>query len=109
MTGTPLEEIRRCLRGQSAQAALEQLRLQRCRLEEERRRLEEMEFMLSSTIRSWELGRTPDLTPRTAWFEKEHLLALPAAELEREIPPDAGAVSYTHLPRTVPWPAAGGP
>lgn len=90
MTGTPLEEIRRCLRGQSAQAALEQLRLQRCRLEEERRRLEEMEFMLSSTIRSWELGRTPDLTPRTAWFEKEHLLALPAAELEREIPPDAG-------------------
>ena len=70
MTGTPLEEIRRCLRGQSAQAALEQLRLQRCRLEEERRRLEEMEFMLSSTIRSWELGRTPDLTPRTVGLRR---------------------------------------
>ena len=40
----PLEEIRRCLRGQDAAGTLERLREQRVRLEAERRKLEQMEF-----------------------------------------------------------------
>lgn len=90
LTGTPLSEIRRCLRGQSSQEALEQLRAQRDYLEKERRRLEQTEFVLSNTIRSWELSAAPDLVPRTARFPREHLLALPVGELERCIPPQAG-------------------
>ena len=60
------------------------------RLEAERRRLEKMDFMLSGMIRGLELGKVPDMIPRVLWFEREHLLALPAAELERELDPAAG-------------------
>ena len=67
-----------------------QLLEQRVRLEDERRRLERMDFMLSGMIRGLELGKAPDMIPRVLWFEREHLLALPAAELERELDPAAG-------------------
>ena len=89
-TGTPLEEIRRCLGEQDAAGTLALLREQRGRLEEERRKLEQMEFVLSNTIGSLELGDAPDMTPRAAWFPAEHLLALPAAELEERMPQGAG-------------------
>ncbi len=89
-TGTPLEEIRRCLQNQDAAGTLDQLRRQRSRLEEERRRLERTDFVLSGMIRNLELGAVPDMVPRTARFEREHLLALPAEELERRMPPSAG-------------------
>lgn len=88
-TGTPLEEVRRCLRGQNAAGTLDQLREQRTRLETERRRLERMEFVLSGMIRGLEQGAAPDMTPRTLWFAQEHLLALPAEELKRELDPGA--------------------
>ena len=88
-TGTPLEEIRRCLRGQDAAGTLERLREQRVRLEAERRKLEQMEFVLSGMIGGLELGAEPDLVPRTARFEAEHLLALPAEELEGLMDPGA--------------------
>ena len=41
-TGTPLEEIRRCMESQTPQGTLALLREQRRRLEEERQRLEEL-------------------------------------------------------------------
>lgn len=89
-TGTPLEEIRRCLQGQDAAGTLARLREQRGRLEAERRKLEQMEFVLSGMIGGLELGSEPDLVPRTARFEAEHLLALPAEELEGLMDPGAG-------------------
>ena len=89
-TGTPLEEIRRCLRGQDAAGTLSLLLEQRERLAEERRKLEQMEFVLSGMIGGLELGAEPDLVPRTARFEAEHLLALPAEELEGLMDPGAG-------------------
>lgn len=89
LTGTPLEEIRRCLLSQDVASTLTQLRAQKHSLEQERHRLEQMEFVLSSTIRNWEFGSVSDLTPAVAYFETEHLLTLPADELERQISPDA--------------------
>ena len=81
-TGTSLEEIRRCLRGQDAAQTLALLREQRGRLEAERQKLEHMAFVLSSALRNLEFGPVPDMTPQTAWFEREHLLVLTAEELE---------------------------
>ena len=81
-TGTPLEEICRCLRGQDTTKTIELLREQKDRLEAERRRLEHMDFVLSSALRNLEFGPGPDMVPRTGWFDREHLLALPVGELE---------------------------
>ncbi len=89
-TGTPLEEIRRCLEGQDPAGTLALLREQRERLEAERKKLAQMEFVLSGAIHSLELGTAPDLTPRIAWFPKEYLLAIPAEDLEAAMPPGAG-------------------
>ena len=88
-TGTSQEEIRRSLPAQDAAGLLALLRGQQQRLEEERRQLEQMEMVLSGMIRNLELGASPDLVPRTAWFEAEHLLALPAEELAALLPPGA--------------------
>ena len=87
--GTPLEEIRRCLRGQDAAETLALLREQRVRLEAERRKLEHMDFVLSGALRNLEFGPGPDMVPRTGWFEREHLLAIPVRELEGLMPPEA--------------------
>ena len=89
-TGTPLEEIRRCLRGHDAAETLELLREQEARLTAERKKLEHMEFVLSSALRSLGSGAVPDMVPQTAWFEREHLLAVPAEELEGLMAPAAG-------------------
>ncbi|NBI09595.1 MerR family transcriptional regulator [Colidextribacter sp. OB.20] len=86
-TGTPLEEIRRCLRGQDAAQTMDLLREQRSRLEAERQKLEHMDFVLSSALRNLEFG--PDMVPQTAWFDAEHLLAIPARELEGLMSPAA--------------------
>ena len=85
-TGTPLEEVRRCLQGQDAAQTLALLREQRGRLAAERQRLEHMDFVLSSALRNLEFGPVGDMVPQTAWFEAEHLLALPAEELEGLMP-----------------------
>lgn len=81
-TGTPLKEIRRCLRGQDAAETLDLLREQRDRLEAERQKLEHMDFVLSGALRNLAFGPVPDMTPQTGWFEREHLMAIPASELE---------------------------
>lgn len=88
-TGTPLEKIRRCLRGQDTAKTLALLREQRVRLEAERQKLEHMDFVLSGALRNLEFGPVPDMVPQTAWFEREHLLALPAGELEGLMPLEA--------------------
>ena len=88
-TGTPLDEIRRCLQGQDAAQTLALLREQRGRLEAERRKLEHMDFVLSSALHNLEFGPVSDMAPQTAWFEAEHLLALPAEELEGLMTPAA--------------------
>ena len=88
-TGTPLEEIRRCMRGQDTAKTLALLREQRTQLETERQRLEHMDFVLSSALRSLEFEPAPDMVPQTAWFEREHLLALPVGELEGLVIPAA--------------------
>ena len=88
-TGTSLEEIRRCLRGQDTAQTLKLLQEQRERLDAERKRLEHMDFVLSSALRNLEFGPGPDMVPRTGWFEGEHLLALPVEELEVLITPAA--------------------
>ena len=85
-TGTPLEEIRRCLRGQDTAKTLELLREQRVRLEAERQKLEHMDFVLSSALHNLEFGSGADMVPQAAWFERKHLLALPVEELERLMP-----------------------
>ena len=90
-TGTPLEEVRRCLQGQDAAQTLALLREQRGRLEAERQKLAHMDFVLSSALRNLEFGPVTDMVPQTAWFEAEHMLALPAEELGRIEPsPEAG-------------------
>ena len=81
-TGTPLEKIRRCLRGQDTAQTLALLREQRTQLEAERQKLEHMDFVLSGALRNLEVGPGPDMVPRTGWFDREHLLALPVGELE---------------------------
>ena len=88
-TGTPLDEIRRCLQGQDAAQTLALLREQRGRLEAERRKLAHMDFVLSSALHNLEFGSVSDIVPQTAWFETEHLLALPAEELEGLMTPAA--------------------
>ena len=88
-TGTSLEEIRRCLRGQNAAQTLDLLREQRGRLEAERWKLERMDFVLSSALHNLEFGPVPNMATQTAWFEAEHLLALPAEELEGLMTPTA--------------------
>ena len=88
-TGTPLAEIRRCLERQNARETAALLREQRFRLEAERQKLEHMEFVLSSTLRNLEFEPGSDMVPQTAWFEEEHLLALPVAELEELMSPNA--------------------
>ena len=88
-TGTPLEEIRRCLQGQNTAKTLELLREQRVRLEAERQKLEHMDFVLFGALHSLEFESRPDMIPRTAWFEREHLLALPVRELEGLMTPEA--------------------
>ena len=60
---------------------LDLLQAQRQKLEQERRKLEEMDFTLSGMIHNLRLGTLPDMLPKTAWFKEEHLLALPAEEL----------------------------
>ncbi len=88
-TGTPLEEIGRCLERQSVSETAALLREQRFRLEAERRKLEHMDFVLSSALHNLKLQSGSDLIPRTAWFEQEHLLALPVEELEELMVPTA--------------------
>ena len=88
-TGTPLEEIRRCLRGQNAAQTLDLLREQRGRLEAERRKLERMDFVLSSALHNLEFGPVPDMAPQIGWFDAEHLMALPVKELEGLMTPTA--------------------
>ena len=88
-TGTPLKKIRRCLQKQDAAQTLALLREQRGRLEAERQNLEHMDFVLSSALHNLEFGQALDMVPQTAWFEEEHLLALPAAELEGLMAPAA--------------------
>ena len=85
-TGTPLEKIRRCLQGQDTAQTLALLREQRTQLEAERQKLEHMDFVLSGALRNLEFGLGPDMVPRTGWFEREHLLALPVRELEGLLP-----------------------
>lgn len=89
-TGTSLEEIRRCLKEQDAAKTLKRLRRQQKRLEEKRQDLEQMEFVLSGMIQNLELGTLPDMAPRSVWFAKEHLLAVPMEELEQIIPVSGG-------------------
>ena len=88
-TGTSLDEIRRCLRGQDTAKTLELLREQRTRLDAERKKLEHMDFVLSSALRNLEFGPGPDMVPQTGRFEREHLLALPVEELEGLMTPVA--------------------
>lgn len=47
-TGTPLEDVRRCLWGRNAADTLVQLRVQQKRLERERRELEQTDFQLGA-------------------------------------------------------------
>ena len=88
-TGTSLEEIRRCLQEQDAVQTLALLREQQYRLDVERKKLERMDFVLSSALHNLEFGPVPNMAPQTAWFEAEHLLALPAEELEGLMTPAA--------------------
>ncbi len=86
-TGTPLEEIRRCLRGRDPVQTAALLQEQKKRLDTERKKLEHMDFVLSGALRSLEIGQGTDMLPQTAWFAREHLLALPAGELEEVTSP----------------------
>lgn len=88
-TGTSLEEIRRCLGKRDPAQTAELLREQKKRLEAERKKLDHMDFLLSSTLRNLAFRPGPDLAVRTAWFEREHLLALPVRELEELVSPTA--------------------
>ena len=88
-TGTPLEEIRRCLRGQDTIQTMDLLRDQRSRLEMERQKLKHMYFVLFSALRNLEFESGPDMVPRNGRFEREHLLAFPVEELKGLMTPAA--------------------
>ena len=63
------------LRNVTVVTAEDQEQLTPAFLEAERRKLEHMDFVLSSALRNLEFGPVSDMAPQTAWFEAEHLLA----------------------------------
>ena len=82
-TGTRLCEIKDCMKRQNAGEILELLKKQEKRLEEEKRKLEQMEFMVKNSVNNMSLGFS-DLfeegTPQIVEFKKESLLAIPSEE-----------------------------
>lgn len=79
-TGTPLAKIKACIGHQNIPAILETLKEQQEALAEEKRKIEQMQFVVKNSIRNMSMGLSHDasaLQPQIAFFDKEHLLAVP--------------------------------
>ncbi len=79
-TGTPLSKIKNFINDQNAESILRILNAQQKILEEERKKLERMEFITKTSIENISMGleQTSNLEiPKIKFCEEEHLLAIP--------------------------------
>lgn len=84
-TGTPLAEIKAYLAKQHPDKVLEVLKKQQEILEEKKKEIEQMEQVIRKSITNIEIGNSNEFVdgePTIGYFEKEHLLAIPAREFE---------------------------
>ncbi len=82
-TGTPLTQIKACIAHQKIPAILSTLKEQQIALAEEKRKIEQMQFVVKNSIRNMSAGlanENDDLKPQIDFFDKEHLLAVPRHE-----------------------------
>lgn len=82
-TGTPLAKIKACMGHQNIPSILKTLIKQQEVLAKEKKKIEQMEFVVKNSIinMGMQLSRKlADLTPQIAFCEKEHLLAVPHNE-----------------------------
>ncbi|MET4059468.1 DNA-binding transcriptional MerR regulator [Arthrobacter sp. UYP6] len=83
MTGTPLTKIKTYLDNQHVPSILQLLENQQQELLEQKRAIENMQFLVRNSIRNLELGikaGNSSLSTDIAYFEKEHLLVVPSDE-----------------------------
>lgn len=84
-TGTSLSKIKECICHQDIQSLLDTLKEQDCALAKEKRKIEEMQFIIKNSITNMSLGlshTTLSRQPQIGFFEKEHLLAIPHDEFD---------------------------
>lgn len=82
-TGTPLATIKECMTHQNVHAILATMNDQKEALAKEKRKLEQMEFVVKNSIANMNIALSyhpADFTPKIAFFKKEHLLAVPHYE-----------------------------
>ena len=80
MTGTPLNKIKACMAQQEIPSILTTLIEQQEALAKEKRKIEQMQFVVKNSIMNMTIGLThdnADLKPQIDFFEEEHLLAVP--------------------------------
>lgn len=84
-TGTPLSTIHTFVNHQNVPSILKILKNQQIQLTEQRKKLDEMEFIVKNSIENMIIGlsgKLNQLIPQIMYFEKEHLLAIPHDEFE---------------------------
>ncbi|MEG0692531.1 MAG: MerR family transcriptional regulator [Oscillospiraceae bacterium] len=84
-TGTSLSKIKECIRHQNIPIILDTLKEQEHALAEEKRKIEEMQFIIRNSIVNMTLGLshpTLNIQPQIGNFPKEHLIAVPHNEFD---------------------------
>lgn len=84
-TGTSLSKIKDFIGQQNIQALLDTLKEQENALAEEKRKIEEMQFIIKNSIVNMTMGishPTLNIQPQIDFFPKEHLLAVPHNEFD---------------------------
>ena len=82
-TGTPLSKIKESMTNQDILSILNTLKNQEKALEKEKRKIEQMQFLVKNSIKNISIGLSSlDLSqePKVDFFNKEHLLAVPHNE-----------------------------
>ncbi len=84
-TGTSLCKIKECVEHQNIPMLLNTLKEQQRALAQEKRKIEEMQFIIKNSIVNLTMGlsqSTLNIQPQIGFFEKEHLLAVPHNEFD---------------------------
>lgn len=82
-TGTPLSKIKESMTNQNIPSILNTLKEQQEALEKEKRKIEQMQFLVKNSIINMSMGLSDSALssePQIAFFKKEHLLAVPHNE-----------------------------
>lgn len=82
-TGTSLTKIKECIGNQDIPAVLKALEAQQEALEKEKRKIEQMQFVVKNSIVNMRMGLAHNIAahiPQIAFFKKEHLFAIPHNE-----------------------------